>query len=187
MKSNQSNFIIRLQAGKEDALEYIVDLYLPLIKGMVHKVLGPLHQEEMIGECVNDIFLSIWQNAQKFRGNDPIAFKKWICAIAKYRAIDYYRRGVKKKELSLEHIKIPLPLSMEMEHEDDLMELLSQLEPTDQKIFMMRYLMDYNTEEIAERLTMTKSAVNNRIHRGKKKLKNEISSKDGRYLYEGHL
>lgn len=187
MKSNESNFIKRLQAGKEDALEYIIDCYLPLIKGIVHKIIAPLRQEEMVGECVNDIFLSIWQNAQQFRGNGETDFKKWICAIAKYRAIDYYRRGVKKKELPLEYIRVPPSPSMELEHEDDLMELLGQLEPTDQKIFMMRYLMNFNSEEIAEQLAMTKSAVNNRIHRGKKKLKHEISSKGGRYLYEGHL
>lgn len=159
----------------------------PLMKGIVRKVLGPLHQEEMVGECVNDIFLSIWQNAQKFRGNDEIDFKKWICAIAKYRAIDYYRRGVKRKELSLEHIKVPISLSMEFDHEDELLELISQLDPMDQKIFMMRYLMDFNSEEIAEKLNLTKSAVNNRIHRGKKKLKSGIFSEGGRYLYEGHL
>lgn len=33
MKSNEKNFIKRLQRQKEDALEFVVDTYLPLIKG----------------------------------------------------------------------------------------------------------------------------------------------------------
>ena len=33
MKSNEKNFIKRLAAAKEDALEFVVDTYLPLHKG----------------------------------------------------------------------------------------------------------------------------------------------------------
>ena len=36
MKSNDKNFIQRLQRQKEDALEFIVDHYLPLIKGITY-------------------------------------------------------------------------------------------------------------------------------------------------------
>lgn len=32
MKSNEKNFIKRLQRQKEDALEFVVDTYLPRIK-----------------------------------------------------------------------------------------------------------------------------------------------------------
>ena len=48
--------IKRLQSGKEDALDYIVDRYLPLIKSVVQQVLRPIQREELIGECVNDVF-----------------------------------------------------------------------------------------------------------------------------------
>ena len=42
MKSNDTNFIKRLQRQEEDALEFVVDTYLPLIKGITYKVLSPL-------------------------------------------------------------------------------------------------------------------------------------------------
>ena len=45
MKSNEKNFIKRLQRQKEDALEFIVDTYLPLIKGITYKVLSPLEND----------------------------------------------------------------------------------------------------------------------------------------------
>ena len=57
MKSNDQNFINRLQRQKEDALEFIVDTYLPLIKGVTYKVLSPLENDGVIEECINDIFL----------------------------------------------------------------------------------------------------------------------------------
>lgn len=182
MKSNESNFIKRLQSGKEDALDFIVDRYLPLLKSVVRQVLGPIKREELIGECVNDVFLSVWQNAKKFRGGDENAFKNWICAVAKYRAIDYYRREAKNIEITSEFLEIPILAATDNHAEDKVNELLQQLEPVDRKIFIMRYLLGFSAEETAEQLNLSKSAVDNRVYRGKK-----ILRANGRFLYEGHI
>ena len=182
MKSNETNFIKRLQSGKEDALDYIVDRYLRLIKSVVQQVLRPIQREELIGECVNDVFLSAWQNARKFRGGDENAFKNWICAVAKYKAIDYYRKSAKNLEMASEFLEIPLQASREEDVEDLVNELLHELEPIDRKIFIMRFLLGFSAEETAEQLSLSKSAVDNRIYRGKKKLR-----QNGRFLYEGRI
>ncbi|GEN84770.1 DNA-directed RNA polymerase sigma-70 factor [Sporosarcina luteola] len=179
MKANESNFIKRLQSGKEDALDYIVDRYLPLLKSVVRQVLGPLQREELIDECMNDVFLALWQNAKKFRGNDENAFKNWICAVAKYKAIDYYRKEARNFEVTSEYLEIPIQTAAEDEAEDTVNELLHQLEPIDRQIFMMRYLLGFSAEETAERLNLSKSAVDNRVYRGKKILRH-----NGRLLYE---
>ncbi len=69
MKSNEKKFYKKDYSGKkEDALEFVVDTYLPLIKGITHKVLLPIQNDGLIEECINDIFLSIWNNANKFHG-----------------------------------------------------------------------------------------------------------------------
>ncbi len=105
MKSNEKNFIKRLQRQKEDALEFIVDTYLPLIKGITNKVLLPVQNDGLIEECVNDIFLSIWNNANKFHG-EPGDFKKWIAAIEK--KIEVPNKEAKKKDIVLDDIVIDL-------------------------------------------------------------------------------
>ena len=43
MKSDEKNYIQRLKDGKEDALDYIVDNYFPLIKGTIYKEIGRAH------------------------------------------------------------------------------------------------------------------------------------------------
>lgn len=101
MKCNKKNYISRLKKGKEDALEFIVDLYLPIVKGVIYKVLYNLKNEGIVEECINDVFLSVWNNIDKFKGEEE-DFKKWICSIAKFKAIDYYRKEVKKSEVILE-------------------------------------------------------------------------------------
>ncbi|MED3572324.1 sigma-70 family RNA polymerase sigma factor [Cytobacillus praedii] len=174
MKCNENNYIQRLQHQKEDALEFIVDKYLPLMKGISQKILAPLKNEGIIEECINDIFLSIWNHAKKFHG-DETDFRKWICSIAKFKAIDYYRRTTNKKEFARDIIVEHVEKSAEdelllMEDKSDLIRLINQLEPVDRKIFIMKFFLGLRTEEISLRLGLTESSISNRIYRGKKKL-----------------
>ena len=46
-------------------LEFIVDTYLPLIKGITYKVLSPLENDGVIEECINDIFLINMEQFEK--------------------------------------------------------------------------------------------------------------------------
>ncbi|APM37734.1 sigma factor [Clostridium kluyveri] len=103
MRSNEENYIERLKRGNEDALDYVVDQYLSLVKGTICKVLGQFSDTGLIEECINDVFLSVWNNACKFKG-EAEDFKKWIFAISKYKAIDCYRTKLKKAEVVLETI-----------------------------------------------------------------------------------
>ena len=178
MKIDEKNFIRYLQAGKEDALDYVIDHYLPLIKGIVSKTLGPFSKNDISKERCNDILFSIWKNTKKFNGevND---FKKWVCVIAKYKAIDYYRMEIKKKEnvslnIMLDSSDYTSSTSSSLEDQENILSITSRLKPLDQKIFIMRYLLDFDTEEIACQLHMTKSAIDNRLYHGKKKLKKAL-------------
>ncbi|MFB5198528.1 sigma-70 family RNA polymerase sigma factor [Neobacillus sp. KR4-4] len=174
MKSNEANFIKRLQHKKEDALEFIVDKYLPLVKGVTHKVLTPLNNDGVIEECINDTFLSIWNNSSKFQG-DVNDFKKWVCVIAKFKAIDYYRKTTKKVEFPSDHLQINKEKSAEeqlikMEERTELIKLINGLEQVDREIFIMRFFLGLKSEEISHKLGLSKSSIDNRIYRGKSKL-----------------
>ncbi|MRG85937.1 sigma-70 family RNA polymerase sigma factor [Salinibacillus xinjiangensis] len=193
MKANENNFIKRLQSNKEDALDYIVDSYLPLIKGVIAKVLLRTNHESLIDECVNDVFLSIWNHAGQFRGNNAQDFQKWICQIAKFKAIDYYRKAVRQPEITSDDLEHPSSNNVEdemirLENRSELLNFIKELDPTSQKIFVMRYFLGYNLNEIAEQLHMTTSSIRNRLYRGKKKLKKQSKHFEvGGMSYEGNL
>ena len=176
MKANDTNFIRRLQRHKPDALDYIVDTYLPLVKGTVIKVLGPLRNDGLIDECVNDSFLSVWQHADSFRGT-PEDFRKWIYAIARFKAIDAYRKQIRQQAQVVGDAKLDILQAVSAEQElllaeeqAEVMQLLHQLSDTDRDIFTMKYLLGMRTEDIAAKLGLTRTAVDNRVFRGKKKL-----------------
>lgn len=145
MKSNEKNFIKRLKRQKEDALEYVVDQYLSLVKGVIYKVLAPLQQDYIVDECINDVFLSIWDNIEQFKGGTD-DFRKWLCVIAKFKAFDYYRRAVKKREVSSEHPDLLIDPSVEevviqLENQEELVKLINTLDAIDRKIFIMRFFL----------------------------------------------
>lgn len=91
MRIDRENFLTQMRRKDEKSLEYIIDIYSSLVNGIVRRVLEPLKNEGIIEECISDVFLSVWNNIDKFRGNND-NFKSWIGGISKYKAIDYYRK-----------------------------------------------------------------------------------------------
>jgi RNA polymerase sigma-70 factor (ECF subfamily) len=175
MKINEKNFIKSLKKGKEDALEWTYDKYIPLVKSIVYKVLIKFEDNGVIEECINDVFLAVWNNADKFQG-DENNFRNWICSIAKFKSIDYYRSLVNKPEIILDSIDLQEKYTLEEEvlineKKNDTMKLLNELEFIDREIFIMKYFLGLKAEEIGKRLNLSKSSVDSRIYRNKKKLK----------------
>lgn len=182
MKISDENFIQLLQQQDEDALEFIVDTYLPLIKGITYKILSSVHNTGITEECINDTFLSIWKNSRKFKGENSDDFKRWICAIAKFKAIDYYRKtnGENRHLVSAEMMVEDESHSAEdelilLEDRNELIKLINHLDPVDRKIFIMKFFLGYKTSDIADKLALTQSSISNRIYRGKKKLNQKVT------------
>lgn len=175
MKTNENNFIKRLQRDKEEALEWVYDRYVPLVKTVVQKVLSRFNDYGMIEECINDVFIAVWKNSKSFVGDEK-KFRNWICSIARFKAIDYYRKIVKKSEDILDEVDIIEKDTIEdeivlAENKKELELLLNSLDEVDRKIFIMKYFLGFKSEEISEELNLTKASINCRIYRNKKKLK----------------
>ncbi|WP_246942449.1 sigma-70 family RNA polymerase sigma factor [Bacillus pinisoli] len=184
MKSSQTNFISRLKKQKEDALEYIIDAYMPLVKTIATKVLHNMKRTD-IDECINDVFLTVWQNAHQFEGNAQ-DFKKWIGMMTKYKAIDRYRQA--KRQIENEQPDAPLVQKVsalqtdvsvfKREEKNALLLAISQLKEIDRDIFIMKYFLELSNSEIADNLGLSKAAIDNRLYRGKKILATNTKLKE---------
>lgn len=61
-------------------------------------------------------------------------------------------------------------------------------EVIDRDIFMMKFFLDMTSEEIAKNIGLTKAAVDNRIYRGKRRLKQQRTNNNlGGLLHERYL
>ncbi|MGR3764063.1 sigma-70 family RNA polymerase sigma factor [Rossellomorea sp. NS-SX7] len=184
MKSSSTNFITRLKKQKEDALEFIIEAYMPLVKTIAAKILHSMKEPD-IDECINDVFLTVWQNAHQFQG-EPQDFKKWIGMIAKYKAIDRYRQAKKRIEREQSDVMLSEKEStirteesiLKREERNELLAAISQLKDHDRDIFMMKYYLELSNGEIADSLGLTKAAIDNRLYRGKKILATNLKVKE---------
>jgi RNA polymerase sigma-70 factor (ECF subfamily) len=78
----------RCAAADADALQRLYALVSPILFGCVTRI---LRRRALAEEALQDVFISIWQQAGQFspiRGR-PMA---WMMSIARYRAIDLLRR-----------------------------------------------------------------------------------------------
>lgn len=155
----------------------MINRYGGYVKAIVIKVLQP--NQTAIEECINDVFLTIWQKSIQFTG-DEIDFKKWIGVIAKYKAIDTYRSLQNKPKTvellpSISNSKdLPESIIEQRVQKEQLFISILNLSKNDQEIFLLKYYLGYSNGEIAELFGLSKSAVENRLYRGKLKLIEEL-------------
>lgn len=173
MKITKENFIKRFKKGKEAAFEFVVDEYIGSVKAVVYNTLGSYDDLQLIEECINDAFLGAWENAKQFDG-DTEDFRRWICTIAKFKAVDMQRKHARMHtpseitDVQLESEQSAEKVFMGTETTREVLLMLSTLKELDRDIFIMKYFLDMKNEEIAIQLGLTKAAVDNRLYRGKK-------------------
>lgn len=179
------DFIARLKRQDEYALDYLIDTYMPFLKGICQHILVKSCGYHAAEECLNDVFMTIWQKADRFEG-DSNDFRKWAGTLAKYKAIDVYRRHQKRQQREtvsddvrndgLTHDTEDAVLRSESRNE--MLYRLHELPETDRDLFLMKYYLDLTNGEIGDTLGITLSAVENRLYRGKRKLVNLIERKE---------
>ena len=171
----QDELIIKyIKKKKEKGMELLIDNYRGIITAIVRRHLGVLINYEE--ECVDDVLLSIWDNIKSF-DNSKNSFKNWICAISKYKAIDYKKKYLSKIEYmdmseTIYYIDEQL---LKSEIEEEVNDILSHLNESDRTLFKQHYLEGHTLKEIAFKNNISVSNIYNRISRGRKNIRERIS------------
>jgi len=180
---NKDTFLLELKKRNPLAIEFIVKEYGSVIRSSIGKYLSD--NESALDECFNDVLLAVWKNPAKF-DDKKSDFKNWICAIAKYRAIDTLRREIKHQEkfininseqcidwLNKFHVS-ENGVDLFDSSVEELTKLLECLSEDDKDLFFRRYIQDQTVDEIANEKSMSRGQIYTRISMGKKKVQNYI-------------
>lgn len=174
MKITPENFIKHFKRGNEVALEFVIDEYSGIVKAIIYNSLQSYNDSFVLEECISDTFLGAFENAKQFSGGQE-DFRKWICTIAKFKAIDAQRKLGNQPIATEFEADIMTVRSAEDEFlvqasSDELLRMMAKLRQVDRDIFTMKYFLNMGNKEIADNLGMTKASVDNRLYRGKKRL-----------------
>ena len=136
------------------------------------------------------MLLAIWNHGGTF-DDKKSTFKNWLCAIAKYRAIDTLRREAKHRErfLSFDEEssidwleRVWQPAEEERgkdESLEELKKLLCCLSEEDKDLFFRRYVDEQPVADIAREKKTNPGRIYARISRGRKKLKHYLECQNG--------
>ncbi|OXX84948.1 RNA polymerase subunit sigma-70 [Paraclostridium benzoelyticum] len=168
-----------IKKKNQKGMEILIDQYNSLITSVIRYHLGSLVNYEE--ECVSDTLLAIWDNVEGF-DQDKNTFKNWICAIAKYKAIDYKRKYLNKIEISdLDEQNYYIDKNLlKIEIQEELNETLKFLSEEDKEIFRRYYLNDESVIDIANDKKLAISSVHSKLSRGKAKIRKSLLNEGGK-------
>lgn len=166
-----------IKKRKQKGLELLIDTYSGLVASIVRKNLRELAIYEE--ECISDVFLAIWDNIEYFDQNKN-TFKNWICAISKYKAINYKKKYLFQSNLSaikddLYYIDKNL---LRLEIKEELEDMFQHLSKRDREIFFKYYVNEESAEKLAIENNLCISSLYSRLSRGRKKIRESLTKQE---------
>ncbi len=153
--------------GERRAFSALHERYAP----MVHAVLLARVPAREADDLVQDVFLRALEKIHTLR--EAAAVGGWLCTLARRRAADFHRRGVKTA---------PLPAEMPAERDGtfdaaDALQAIRELPAAYAETLAMRLVEQMTGPEIAEATGMTPGSVRVNLHRGMKLLRERLEGK----------
>lgn len=191
-----------------DAFETLISRYSREVFYFIRLVLDGVGVAQDAEECVNDLFITVWQEIETF---DPLrgTLRTWLTMRAKYIALDRRRQLCRRQALHIqsadeyrqwtgsdaqwggrkaqgsggEDARVALPphpessmeaLLEQSERREELRLALATLPELDRYLIYQRYYKFASTEELAAKTGLTRHAVDTRLWRARKSLREAL-------------
>ena len=169
----------RLLLGETDAFEILVRRHQKAIFNLLYRMLGDYDEAAEISQ---EAFLSAYRSIGQFRGDAN--FSTWLYRIALNHAITRRRSLAKLQQRTVPLETADLVNEQEIDPADtveqkeirvEVQKALSDLEPRDAMIILLKDLQDVPYEEVARVLEVPIGTVKSRLHRARKALRTRLA------------
>ena len=174
----EKQMIVGLRAGNEHALDAAMEQYSRLLWSVARPILRNIGTAEDMEECVADAFIQLWRNRASLT-EEKGSVKSWLCSVVKCKAIDSYRKTVRKSEISIDEQLSSfgaeiLDQTLDAVLQRELLAAVNALSEPDHEILLRRYYYQQKPKDIAYALDMTVKQVENRLFRAKQLLRSQL-------------
>ena len=182
-KQSKDEEILTASLNKPALFKVLVDRYQ---EAFIRKAAGIVRSREEAEDIVQDTFVKIYNNADKFKKRDGIEFKSWAYRVLVNTAISRYRKISKKWQAeSANPLDLELACERNLSTEDIVLEseaksvvsgALKRLPEPMAKLISAYYLEDKPYKVIAEEQILTIPALKMKLFRAKKILKDLVNN-----------
>lgn len=171
----------RLRDGDSEALSTVFELYSDRIYRLA---LSLLHDEQSADGVVQDTFMALIEHLDSFEGRSSIgtwlyrvAYNNCMGRLRKIRPeVDVEDSDAVMPERFIDWQTIPETMLTGSEAMAQVEEALETLSPALRAVFILRDIEDLSTEEVAQALDISISAVKVRLHRARLALREALSA-----------
>ena len=179
VKKSNSELIKLLKKGDMAAFDAIYNKYCHKLHEFVFMY---LKQEEDAEEIVQEVFIKIWQSRNKI--DVYSSFESFLFTVAYNASMSLLRKRMsdaKSREhlKSLQQIDFAEPVIDEIQFKElnqNVENLLNQITPRQKEIYLLSREEGLTHEEIAKKLNISESTVNNHLVKTLKFLKSHLDS-----------
>lgn len=178
---NDKKLVQLIKNNPSKGLSTAIDTYGGLVKTIAVRIIGYENKSD-VEECVSDVFVELWKSIDNYNEDKGI-LKNYIISIARNVSINTYRRKVLKHDvLPLEENDMEMDFDLDNEvskniNKNIINETLNDLQQPDKDIFVRRYYLFESIKEISQSLDINTKTVENKLFRGKDKLKTALINK----------
>ncbi|MFH0766456.1 MAG: sigma-70 family RNA polymerase sigma factor [Calditrichota bacterium] len=178
--STDAELMEGLQAREAEALDILVRRYEDLAFRLAVRM---LHQREEARDLVQDVFLDLWTNPQRWK--PQAEFSTWLYRVVTNRALNRIRFQRIRRTLSFASQEVneeelpPSPENVEdivvkREQSEIFQRQFANLPPRQKAALHLRYEQDLPVGEVAKALGVSFKAAESLIFRGKQTLKKAV-------------
>lgn len=174
------DIILLLKKKDQKAINLIQERYEKLIYYIANTVLAG--RESIVEECVNDVYLKIWIHGAEY-DYKKASFKTYIKVITRNTALNHLRTMRRQEEFEqsdeseeiqeeyIDYHQNPEQNLIRKEEVKVLEELLKKLKSKERELVLRRFYYLQSTKQIALAMKMTENAVDSKLSRLRKKIK----------------
>ncbi|MCL4201482.1 MAG: sigma-70 family RNA polymerase sigma factor [Pirellulaceae bacterium] len=151
-------------------------------------VFSRVGEAEAVDEIMQEIALAA--AGQSVRPDVPERIAPWLYRVAIRQTLLYRRKCGRRRRLAGQYAERHVPVESVSKASDPLDWLLAQerrtlvrsamrrLAARDAEILQLKYSEDWTCQQIAQHLGLSQSAVEARLHRARKRLRDELAARD---------
>lgn len=163
----------RVADNDRDAFEQLFASYHPRLFSFLFRL---THSHGTAEELANDVLLTLWQDAGRFRGDSKVS--TWIFGIAYRQALAHFRkRRLKLITFAGEETaqnSISVEMDGQLEREDWVRRGIEGLPPKQKLTVMLVYFLGLSCEETASVTSVPTSTVKTRMFHARQKMKQHL-------------